>query len=55
MYTICFYHVVNYQHVITLSGSTSTVWQFIVFIVLLLSYPGDDRRSDQNTLVYNDA
>jgi len=39
--------------VITSSGSTDTVWQFVVFLVFLYSYPGDGRESDRNTSVIN--
>jgi len=34
-----------------LSGSTYTILQFVVFLVLLYSYPDDDSKSHQNMLV----
>jgi len=39
--------------VMTTSGSTSTVWQFVVSLVLLYIYPHDGRNSGWNTLVIN--
>jgi len=39
--------------VITYSGSTYTVWQFVVFLVHLYSYHDDGRESDRNTSVIN--
>jgi hypothetical protein len=40
--------------IVTLTGSTYTVWQFTVFWVLLQSYPDDDnRKRDRNVLVIN--
>jgi hypothetical protein len=39
---------------IMLSGSTYTIRQFFVFLVLLQNYPDDDhRKSDRNMLVIN--
>jgi hypothetical protein len=39
--------------VITFSGSTNTIWQFVVLWVLLWSYPeDDDHKSDRNILVF---
>ena len=39
--------------IIPLRSSTYTVWQFIVFLVLPYTFPGDDRESDRNMLVIN--
>jgi hypothetical protein len=38
-----------------LSCSIQVIWQFVVFLVLLLSYHDDDRKSDQNGLVINNV
>jgi hypothetical protein len=38
---------------IMISGATYTVWQFIVFLVPLQSYPDGDRKSGRNVLVIN--
>lgn len=40
-----------WDHTVMLSGSTYTIWQFIVFLVLLWSNPDDGIRSDRNILV----
>jgi len=38
------------------SGSTFTVWQFVVFLILLYSHPDDyDGKRDQNLLVINNV
>jgi hypothetical protein len=36
-----------------LSDSFKVIWQFIVFLILLLSYPDDGCKCDQNGLVIN--
>jgi hypothetical protein len=41
------------KFIVTLSGSWYSMWQIIVFFVLLLSYPIDDHKSDGNLLVIN--
>jgi hypothetical protein len=38
--------------ILMLSGSTYSIWWFIVFLVFLQSYP-HDRKSDENMLVIN--
>jgi len=39
--------------IITLNGSRYSMWQIIVFFILLLSYPDDYSKSDGNVLVIN--
>jgi hypothetical protein len=39
--------------VVTLNGSSDTVWQFIVSLIRLYSYPDDDGKRDGNMMVIN--
>ena len=34
-----------------LSGSSPTIWHFIVFLLVLYSDPDDDRKSGRNMLI----
>jgi hypothetical protein len=52
--TVCpFGEFETYEYVVTLNGSADAVWQFIVSLVRLYSYPDDDGKRDGNMLVIN--
>ena len=40
---------------VTLSVPTYTIWQIVVFLVLLFRYHDDDQKSDQSFLVINNT